>query len=691
MIVVFDVTRRRLKYNYMWFFHRKNILTYLFLFIFFQNHLWAKTDRYRCMWREDPATTMTIGWEQVSGNNPVIYYDEIDGGQNPNSYYFSQKVDRQILAKGMNNQFVRLTSLKPNTIYYFIIKDNEGVSRQMSFKTAPDNPYERLSIIAGGDSRNHRKARRNANLLVSKLRPHAVMFGGDMTGGDVAKQWKAWFDDWQNTITSDGHLTPIIVARGNHESSNKSLVDLFDVKNEKIVYALNMGGSLLRIYTLNSMIATGGNQKAWLKDDLSQHGYIKWKMAQYHHATRPHNSKKSERNGQLKNWSNLFYEHGVDLVCESDSHVAKATFPIRPSRERGSEEGFIRDDERGTVYVGEGCWGAPLRRNNDDKIWTRASGSFNQFKWIFVDLDGIEIRTIKVDNAAQVGSVSEYDIFSEPSGLDVWSPMGGRVIHIGSKRVVANNTIPSTISNPPVAEMPSTKTSEPTRDYRPSKSSTSVQEEKPTVVIPRKKKEPSRSTKLLNVKPLEIYEMEAQLEGGEVVVQWRTKNEYLQPTYEIQRSLDGRKYTTFARMQGNGNYSKKQENRYKIIDKIRDLAIEVLPKYRLRHVQKNGEVMLVQAKVKINESLKWNKFDKLKTNPKTGQIQFRYQLKQPGNVNVKLLNALRQEVFENEFKNVSTGNFLRTIDVKGIEEGDYLLIIEANQEIIQQYKVEKRI
>ena len=62
----------------------------------------------------------------------------------------------------------------------------------MSFKTAPDNPYERLSIIAGGDSRNHRKARCKANFLVSKLRPHAVMFGGDMTGGDIERQWKVW-------------------------------------------------------------------------------------------------------------------------------------------------------------------------------------------------------------------------------------------------------------------------------------------------------------------------------------------------------------------------------------------------------------------------------------------------------------------------------------------------------------------
>ncbi|HFC01027.1 MAG TPA: hypothetical protein ENJ53_09510, partial [Phaeodactylibacter sp.] len=60
---------------------RKYIFAYLFLFIFFQNNLSATTGRYRCMWREHPATTMTIGWEQMSGNNSIVYYDELDGGQ----------------------------------------------------------------------------------------------------------------------------------------------------------------------------------------------------------------------------------------------------------------------------------------------------------------------------------------------------------------------------------------------------------------------------------------------------------------------------------------------------------------------------------------------------------------------------------------------------------------------------------
>jgi len=634
--------------------HWKHIFITLLLFIFSQNILSALTDRYRIMWVDDPATTMTIGWEQISGSDPVVYFDKNNGGQDFANYGLSQKVDRKIRSKGMNNHFVRLTNLQANTIYHFIIKDNEGVSQRMSFKTAPDNPYERLSIIAGGDSRNHRKARCKANLLVSKLRPHAVMFGGDMTGGDIERQWKAWFDDWQKTMTTDGHLTPIIPARGNHEMSNQSLVDMFDVRNKKNIYALNLGGSLLRIYTLNSMIAAGGDQRNWLENDLSQQPHIKWKMVQYHHAIRPHMSKKSERNTQLKNWGNLFYKYGVYLVCESDAHVVKTTYPIRPSKERGSDEGFIRDDERGTVYVGEGCWGAPLRRNNDDKKWTRASGSFNQFKWIFIDLKGIEVRTIKVDNAEQVTSVDVNDIFSEPAGLDVWMPRTGSVLRIGNKPVFASNeNTPSSINHS----------------------------------IPKRKKlEPKK--RLVNVKQLEVSQFQSKVQSDEVVVQWMTKNENLQPVFEIQRSIDGKAYSTLARIQGTGDA--KKINAYKIVDNLKGVATGVYPRYRLKYTHSNGEVLLVQAEREILENKEWNNHDRLQTNPRTGQIQFKYNLQQPADISVRLVNAINRQVLKNDFINTKSGNFLQSLDVSNIEKGNYLLIIEANRKVIQKYKVEKR-
>ena len=56
------------------------------------------------------------------------------------------------------------------------------------------------------------------------------------------------------------------------------------------------------------------------------------------------------------------------------------------------------------------------------------SGSFNQFKWIFVYHDRIEARTIKTDNAVQVVAVSADNVFEIPNGLNVWNPSNGDVI-----------------------------------------------------------------------------------------------------------------------------------------------------------------------------------------------------------------------------------------------------------------------
>ncbi len=406
---------------------------YYLLFSFFYATLgvssaWATHGKYRLTLRDNPATTITVGWDQMSGASAVIYYGTQDFGTDWEAYPLRQSADRQAPYRGMNNHFARLANLTPNTIYYFVVRDEESVSRRFWFRTAPDRDTERLSLIAGGDSRNNRVPRQNANKLVAKLRPHAVLFGGDMTDDDTDQEWNDWFEDWQLTTGEDGRMIPIVAARGNHEDSNRSVYDLFDTPSANVYYGLTFGGNLIRTYTLNSLIPVGGQQAEWLQNDLSQSASVHWKMAQYHFPMAPHTKSKVSNIFEYTEWAPLFEEHQVKLVVECDAHMAKTTWPIVPDTRSGSEEGFRRDDERGTVYVGEGCWGAPLRNNDDDKRWTRASGSFNQFKWIFVDRSKVEVRTIRTDNADEVNSVNDADIFQAPADLDVWSPATGAVV-----------------------------------------------------------------------------------------------------------------------------------------------------------------------------------------------------------------------------------------------------------------------
>ena len=137
---------------------------------------WAATDKYRLTLRDDPSTTVVIGWNQISGEEQTVHYGKTDEGVNYSAYTYSQKPDREIEFKGMNNNFARLTGLEPNTAYYFVIKDSEAVSSRYWFKTLPDVSTERLSFVAGGDSRSNPDIRRVTNQTVSRLRPNAIFF-----------------------------------------------------------------------------------------------------------------------------------------------------------------------------------------------------------------------------------------------------------------------------------------------------------------------------------------------------------------------------------------------------------------------------------------------------------------------------------------------------------------------------------
>ncbi len=363
----------------------------------------------------------------------MLYYDVIDNGTKIEKYRFNKKPDRAIKAKGMNNLFVNLTQLKPNTLYYCIIKDSDGLSRSLTFVTAPNDPATRISFISGGDSRNFREARQEANALVAKLHPHFVLFNGDMTDDDTDAEWVEWFNDWQLTITKEGLMTPVLVARGNHEYDNKTLVDVFCLKAKEVYYSTGFAGNLLRIYTLNSMIPTSGEQKKWFQEDLEQANDFIWKAVQYHCPMRPHNTPKPERNDQVQHWAALFHKYGIKLAMESDTHVAKNTFPIRPSNDAGNDEGFVRDDMQGTTYIGEGCWGAPLRQADDNKKWTRQSGSFNHFNWVWVDKYKMEIRTVKTDGGNAIAALPVGERFKLPAGINLWK-------HNAEDAIIINNT-----------------------------------------------------------------------------------------------------------------------------------------------------------------------------------------------------------------------------------------------------------
>ncbi len=403
------------------------------------------SDKYRLVWNDDPTENITVAWNQYKKANSMVMYGTKDHGRDFFKYEFSKKADRILTKYKMTTHFAKLSKLKPDQVYYFVIKDDTGVSERYWFRTAPDKP-KAFTFIAGGDTKSADaalEAGRASNRIVAKLRPLFVMFNGDFCSGNgtVPEYWHTWLNDWHKlTTTPDGRMIPIFPVHGNHENGDQANLNyIFNAPyqqndSSQIYYSLSFGGSFFHIIALNSSIDEGGNQRRWLENDLKTHKNYSFKIAGYHKPFWPHTNSKAENKYQYNQWAHLFYDYGLDISMDGDSHLSKITFPLRPeSTAKNSFMGFVRDDAHGTIFMGEGSWGAHPRATNDDKPWTLKSFSGNQIKWIHVVPkenrlpDRMNIYTIITatydKNNKQtlydknITGLSEYNLFDIPDNL----------------------------------------------------------------------------------------------------------------------------------------------------------------------------------------------------------------------------------------------------------------------------------
>lgn len=409
----------------------KKIALFIISLTFISNSF-AKIDFVRVMFNHNGSNQATIGWHQESGKNAIVYYGTDDiKPENHSNYSSNQKPNITNKFKGMNNNFVRLQSLLPNTAYYFVIVDSEGQSERYWFMTTPNDSNKKLSLIGGGDSRTRRKERQMGFLMAGKLNPHAILFDGDYTDTDTEKKWRLWFEDWKFTYKSfDNKVIPIVAARGNHELTNKDLVNFFDCPSKKNYYNVTLGGDLINLIQLNTEISIRA-QKGFLKSTLNDHQHFYWQLPQYHRACRPHIKWKLKHHitrSIYKSWIELFEKSGVRAVLECDSHITKTTFPIVKSNTK-EDGGFERDNDKGIIYVGEGCWGAPLRTPDVRWTWTQSADKVDSFKWFTIDQNKMEIRTVAYMNADSIKGLTNENRFEIPEQISLW-PNNQAVIEI---------------------------------------------------------------------------------------------------------------------------------------------------------------------------------------------------------------------------------------------------------------------
>ena len=410
----------------------------------------AATQFPRIMWDANPASEAVIGFSAkgISFDQYILY-----GLSTDESTWTRAEPDRQVdfvtLLGYIRNYFVRLEGLPANSEVFFRICDHDGCGDPLYFRTAPaaDDAQSPSVVVAGGDTRTGWTNRQKGNALIAKIRPLFVMHGGDFTNLNTSAEMSGFLLDWELSFshdTIDGkdyrRIYPLIPTHGNHEDGDyRTLCKIFGVDPNKdgncddldTFGAFNVS-KLLRVYTLNSQFKNSGYaakaelMNQWLYQDLADNaGSVKWRIAQYHKPMFPHYTGKATNQELFNWWAQAFYDHRMNLVVESDTHINKLTKAIVPSGDN------FTSSEAGTVYVGEGSWGAPARSANAPKSWTIDLASIQQFKVIQVTPEKMVVRTAQFDETAEALTREQRsaDPLALPDGINWWSanPIGDTV------------------------------------------------------------------------------------------------------------------------------------------------------------------------------------------------------------------------------------------------------------------------
>ena len=427
--------------------------------------------RVRLTWGagDDPTTQMNLIWDQVRGSGPVVHYDFYDPLQGcPTDlaqYAFTQAPQRSVNYRGMNNHIATLNGLAAGTDYRFVIADQTGATDCMWFRTAPATPravhlYHRRRhqvlrqrpdgrALVEPDGRQAAPAVRALYRRLQLRRRHQRCQLAAMVDGLVRanpRRRRAHDPDHRRARQPRGRRSGVHALQPVRLRQRRPLQPI-DYSYGSLTFA----GGLLHVINLNSQLYLNGltaaheRQTDWLAEDLAAHQTDTFKIAGYHKPIRPHTSSKAENDHELA-WADLFDTYGLTIANESDTHNHKFTFPLRRSDESGNDMGFVRDDDNGVLYVGEGSWGATPRADNDDKSWTLDSASINQIKWNHIyPAEGeeparIDIHTVLtaryedgqlVNYVEGVGSVDDADPFALPDKITLYeAPFYGAVISV---------------------------------------------------------------------------------------------------------------------------------------------------------------------------------------------------------------------------------------------------------------------
>lgn len=381
--------------------------------------------QWRVVWTGDTSREATISWTTAEpGSRHIVHYGTESGGEEAkyalkqesqvNGTYSIRKPKKKPAddKKGDKKEdgkkkpakkpvapayfhHAKISDLKPDTRYYFMLESDGERSREFYFRTAPADGTD-FTIVHGGDSRSGHANRCRMNLRIAAQAQDdskvlAFAHGGDFVAtGQSWSQWRLWLSQHELTTCADGRVLPIIPTKGNHDGGNIYFeVFNLDAKTER--WHTTMLGKDIALVTLDTNSPAGGAQQEWLEKELKRlRPAVRWLLVQYH---RPMYPAVKGPAGHAPIFCPIFDKYNVDIALESDGHCMKRTVPIRDGKK----------DPTGVIYVGEGGLGVGQRKTKPD-LWYikdggKAGSAHHVMRFDFAP-DTLRARFILMDGSA---------------------------------------------------------------------------------------------------------------------------------------------------------------------------------------------------------------------------------------------------------------------------------------------------
>lgn len=283
-----------------------------------------------------------------------------------------------------------LANLTANTAYYFSLEYYHGVMTPVQwFQTLPETGTELpVVFISGGDAGNTPQAY-TMTQRAGEQNPLVAFVGGDIAYDDALpscyQAWDLFLSQWAAYMTSsNGRLVPMVLTVGNHDVGQDSqsyrnvtigpagpmyfsyfpqhfardlqgnvVYDVPEIASRKSYFYHHLGSAVMLSLDSAYVVSMDGEQLVWLEATLEALAptypvrFVTYHVPLYPSSPSLDLSIVPVALG-IKYWVPIFDQYSVMTVFENHVHSFKRTNPLSCSL----------SSPAGTVYVGDGQWGA---------------------------------------------------------------------------------------------------------------------------------------------------------------------------------------------------------------------------------------------------------------------------------------------------------------------------------------------